>query len=302
MYSPEDWGGEYHVRVLDNMNGYLKLEEGYPIDVDYSQVGQDIGAITLRNKDEFMFRPKNCAYPWYYYLAINSFNLNTGELDYVYNYIYVNAGKRVDPSEAYLAWGGTWIIDGNEITITPVENSEIWYTVSGLHPNQEVKVEAEFDMETENIIIYGYQYGQGDAEYTKDGHKYHYYLVGKTEDGGLMVWGEPIATLVKSADGQSAEIKPGTYPTDEMGGTAEYSAFGLAGNYSPTDDWDWESENAVWYELPNTMERPSASAQSVARRVVKPIINELQQPNSAEAPAKGEKPMTLKEFRANLNK
>ena len=297
MYSPTEWNGEYYVRVLDGPDGYFD-----PSNTTYEHVGEDIAAMFL-NKDGYLeFKTLSQKFPNENVLIQAEYNITTGQYNGMYVGYYMGWASSIDPSEAYLAWGGNWKLGDTVITITPEENSDIYYTVTGLHPKQNVTLRAQFDMETNNVIIYGYQYAQGESEYTKDGHKYHYYAIAKTADGGLWVTGDKLVTLVMDEEGK-VEVQPGTYQTDEMDEPAEYSAFGLAGFYAPTDDWDWESDNAVWYNLPATLEKADAAV-SVAS--VKQNKVELKAaPAAAKSSTKSvkkERPMTLKEFRARLAK
>ena len=290
MYTPEDWGDGYHVCVLDNLNGYWQ-QQGVDVAVSYEDVGQDIAAMTLYSDDEVMFHPRNCVSNNYPYLALNYFNVETGAFDGWDNLYYVSSySYRTDPSEGYLAWSGSWKLGDNVITITPVENSDREYTITGLHPTMDITVWAYYNMDKGTVDIYGYQ--NSGKDYTKDGHKYRYYLVGKpAEEGVEWITGDKLASFVKNEDG-TYSVVPGTCSYDNE---TLYAKFGLVGNY--TDIWDWEGDEAIVFDLPNTLE-PAAPA-AAPKKMNKVELKSMQE---VEAPAKDARIITLKEFRDNLKK
>ena len=291
MYSPawydDDYG--YVARVLDAFY--------YPRKSYEKHLGEDVAQLFVNKWDNLEFKAIDAYEGYENRLQISAYVVSNGNYVGVFDYAWIYDSPRIDPSEAYLAWSGNWKLGETVITITPVENSDISYTVTGLHPNQNVILNAQFDMATNNVIIYGYQYAQGESEYTKNGHKYHYYAVAKTADGGLWVSGDKLVTLAMDEEGK-VEVQPGTYQADEMEEPAEYSAFGLAGLFAPTDDWDWESDNAVWYNLPATLEKSDTAPAGI----MKNDKIERQSAPAATKPAKTERMMTLKEFRARLAK
>ena len=293
MYTPEQREDGYYVQVLDNMNGYWKQNGGVEVEVSYEQVGQDIGSIQLMNNDRFRFTPLNVAegYEGYWYLALNTFKVETGEFNEVNNWYYVGYGTRTDPSEAYLAWGGSWKLGDSVITITPVENSDREYTITGLHPTLDITLYAYYDMAKGNVDIYGYQ--NCGKDYTNDGHKYRYYLVGKpAEEGVEWITDDKLASFVKNEDG-TYSVVPGTCSYDNE---TLYAKFGLVGNY--TDIWDWEGDDAIVFDLPTTLEKANAPA-AAPKKMNKVELKSMQE---VEAPAKDARIITLKEFRARLAK
>ncbi len=291
MYSPTWYNDEYGylARVLD---AYYYPRKSYE-----EHLGEDVAQLFVNKRNNLEFKAIDAYEGYENRLQISAYVVSNGNYVGTFNTAWIYDSPRIDPSEAYLAWGGNWKLGDTVITITPEENSDIYYTVTGLHPKQNVTLSAQFDMETNNVIIYGYQYAQGESEYTKDGHKYHYYAVAKTADGGLWVTGDKLVTLVMDEEGK-VEVQPGTYQTDEMDEPAEYSAFGLAGLFAPTDVWDWESDNAVWYNLPATLEKSDTAPAGI----MKYDKIEPQSAPAATKPAKIERMMTLKEFRARLAK
>ena len=177
------------------------------------------------------------------------------------------------------------------ITITPVENSDREYTITGLHPTLDITLYAYYDMAKGNVDIYGYQ--NCGKDYTNDGHKYRYYLVGKpAEEGVEWITDDKLASFVKNEDG-TYSVVPGTCSYDNE---TLYAKFGLVGNY--TDIWDWEGDDAIVFDLPNTLEKANAPA-AAPKKMNKVELKSMQE---VEAPAKDARIITLKEFRARLAK
>lgn len=259
--SPEyrDWGEDpgYYVRVLA---GY------YGSNLTYEDVlGKDFAAAFVRKDGNMVFTPLGVAGYRTNYMMQNLFNISSGNWGGYYQYmsLYTSAAP-IDPSEEFLAWSGDWNLGDVTITITPQENSDRFYDVVGLIPGENVPITAEFDMSTGNIEIYGYQWVN--ANYKKNNHKYQYYLVGQPDaEGVTWITGDKLATLSMAEDGKSATVEAGVCSYDDE---TPYAKFGLVGHYEPTDDWDFEGENAILFDLPNTLIRPSAAGKSYRRNVL----------------------------------
>ena len=292
MYSPEYWDSQsgYVVQVLDGYDAYKKEKT-------YEDVGDDIATMFLNKQDALEFKSLSVKYPDNPYLFRAVYDINAGAYLGYYQYAWMGVeAPRTDPSEAYMAWGGNWKLGDNVITIAPVENSATEYTITGLHPGIDATFYAYYNMNTGNVDIYGYQ--DANKEYSKDGHKYHYYLVGVPDaENTEWITGDKLASFVKNEDG-TITVEAGICSFDNE---TPYAKFGVVGNF--TDIWDWDGENAVLYDLPNTLEKADAAV-SVAS--VKQNKVELKAaPAAAKSSTKSvkkERPMTLKEFRARLAK
>lgn len=259
--SPEywDWVEDpgYYVRVLA---GY------YGSNLTYEDVlGKDFAAAFVRKDGNMVFTPLVVAGYRASYMAQNGFNISSGNWYNYYGYMYLyTSAAPIDPSEEFLAWSGDWNLGDVTITITPQENSDRFYDVVGLIPGENVPITAQFDMSTGNIEIYGYQWVN--ANYKKNNHKYQYYLVGQPDAEGLTwIANDKLATLSMAEDGKSATVEAGVCSYDDE---TLYAKFGLVGHYEPTDDWDFEGENAILFDLPNTLIRPSAAGKSYRRNVL----------------------------------
>ena len=286
MYAPywydDDFG--YIVRVLDT---YYNPSKNYE-----EHLGEEFAAMFV-NKDDML---EYVAIDAYYsnLIQTSAYQLSSGRYVGNFGYAYMDASSRIDPSEGYLEWCGNWKMGDSVITIASVENSDREYTITGMHPTMDITIYGYYNMGNGNLEIYGYQ--NTGKDYNKSGHKYRYYLVGQPAMEGVEWYsGDLLASFVK--DGEEAySVVPGICSMDDE---TPYAKFGLVGCFA--DMWDWEGENAILFDLPNTLE-PSNAAPKSAKLITKENEPAPAAKAAPQTPSKNEKVITLKEFRAKFNK